>query len=131
MRGGRSACEYTRDMSNTNEQRPSQDRTPSAPTTPTAPSAQRAEKLAQWNVVLINDQDHSYNYVTTMLRDLFKLSAAKAVEVAAAVDRHGRAVCGTSHKEHAEFKREQILAYGRDTLVDRSSGSMVAVIEQC
>jgi ATP-dependent Clp protease adaptor protein ClpS len=128
MRHGRSACEYSRDMSNTNEPRPSQDRTP---TTPTAPPAQRVERLAQWNIVLINDQDHSYNYVTTMLRDLFKLSAARAVEVAAAVDRCGRAVCATSHKEHAEFKREQILAYGRDTLVDRSSGSMNAVIEQC
>jgi ATP-dependent Clp protease adaptor protein ClpS len=65
-----------------------------------------------------------------MLRDLFKVSAAKAVEVASNVDRHGRAVCCTSHREHAEFKREQILAYGRDTLVDRSSGSMSAIIEE-
>ena len=127
-------CEYTHDMSNTNEQRPSQDRTQQE--TGSAQGAaksfdQRVEKLTQWNVVLINDQDHSYNYVTSMLREVFKLPAARAVEVASRLDRQGRAVCCTSHKEHAEFKREQVLGFGRDTLVDRSSGSMNAVLERC
>lgn len=115
-------------MSNTNEQRPPQDRTQQEP--PAAKTFdKKVEQLAQWNVVLISDKDHSYNYVTSMLREVFKLSAAKAVEVATAVDRHGRAVCCTTHKERAEFKRDQILGFGRDALVDRSSGSMSAVIE--
>src|ERR1051326_976518 len=81
------------------------------------------ERLRQWNVVLINDQDHSYNYVTTMLRELFAFPVDRAVELATAVDRTGRAVCMTTHREHAEFKRDQILAFGRDTLVDRCAGS--------
>ncbi|HYE60953.1 MAG TPA: ATP-dependent Clp protease adaptor ClpS [Phycisphaerales bacterium] len=115
-------------MSNTNEQRPSPDST--QPAVPPAKSFdKKVDQLQQWNVVLMKDQDHSYNYVTSMLRDLFKLPAAKAVEVASKLDRQGRAVCMTSHKEHAEFKREQVLGYGRDTLVDRSSGSMNAVLE--
>jgi len=120
--------EYSLDMSNTNEQRPSPDST--QPAVPPAKSFdKKVDQLQQWNVVLMKDQDHSYNYVTSMLRDLFKLPAAKAVEVASKLDRQGRAVCMTSHKEHAEFKREQVLGYGRDTLVDRSSGSMNAVLE--
>jgi ATP-dependent Clp protease adaptor protein ClpS len=126
-----SGGEYIPDMSNTNEQRPSPDSTqPTASSPATAKTFdKKVERLQQWNVVLMKDQDHSYNYVTSMLREVFRLPAAKAVEVASKLDRQGRAVCCTSHKEHAEFKREQILGFGRDTLVDRSSGSMNAVIE--
>ena len=128
MRARAVGCEYTCDMSNTNEQRPPQDSTQQEPA---KTFDKRVEQLAQWNVVLINDKDHSYNYVTSMLREVFKLSPARAVEVATSVDRHGRAVCFTTHREHAEFKREQIMGFGRDTLVDRSSGSMSAMIEPC
>lgn len=118
-------------MSNTNEQRPSPDTTPPAAAATAKVSHTKVEQLQQWNVVLIKDQDHSYNYVTSLLREVFKLNAAKAVEVAGRLDRQGRAVCCSTHKEHAEFKRDQILTYGRDTLVDRSSGSMNAVLELC
>jgi ATP-dependent Clp protease adaptor protein ClpS len=124
-------CEYTHDMSNTNEQRPSPDSTQPAPHASAKSFDKKVEQLQQWNVVLMKDQDHSYNYVTSMLREVFKLPAARAVEVASRLDRQGRAVCCTSHKEHAEFKREQVLGFGRDTLVDRSSGSMNAVLERC
>jgi ATP-dependent Clp protease adaptor protein ClpS len=100
-------------------------------TTPTQTNQTRGpvQQLRQWNVVLINDQEHSYNYVTTMLRELFALPVEKAVEVATAVDRSGRAVCMTTHREYAEYKRDQIMAFGKDALVDRCSGSMTAVIE--
>jgi ATP-dependent Clp protease adaptor protein ClpS len=116
-------------MSNTNEQRPSPDTTQPAATAKVL--GKKVEQLQQWNVVLIKDQDHSYNYITSLLREVFKLNAAKAVEVAGRLDRQGRAVCCSTHKEHAEFKRDQILGFGRDTLVDRSSGSMNAVLEVC
>ncbi len=121
---GRGRCEYSREMNNTNEPSPT-------PEQSRTPRNQRVEQLAQWNVVLIHDQDHSYNYITAMLRDLFKLPTAKAVQIAADVNRYGRAVCCTSHLEHAEFKREQIHAYGRDPLVERCGGSMRAVVEPC
>jgi ATP-dependent Clp protease adaptor protein ClpS len=45
------------------------------------------------------------------------------------VDTQDRAVCLTTHKEHAELKRDQIHAYGRDPRMDVSNGSMSAVIE--
>jgi ATP-dependent Clp protease adaptor protein ClpS len=114
---------------------PNHDNTPAPAPKPSNTSAGRAplnqpvEELLQWNVVLLNDQDHSYNYVTTMIRELFKVPVAQAVELATRVDRKGRAVCFTTHKEYAEFKRDQILHYGKDELVEGSSGSMAAVIE--
>ena len=35
----------------------------------------------------------------------------------------------TTHKELAELKRDQILAYGADWRLERSSGAMKAVVE--
>jgi len=89
------------------------------------------QQLAQWNVVLINDKDHSYNYVTTLLQQLFAVSSAQAVELATQMARTGRVVCMTTHREYAEFKREQIQSFGKDTLVDHCTGSMSAALEAC
>jgi ATP-dependent Clp protease adaptor protein ClpS len=82
-----------------------------------------------WNVVLIDDDEHSYEYVISMMQELFGHSLEKAFKIAQAVDNDGRAVCLTTHKEHAELKLEQIMAYGRDKLMAESKGSMTAIIE--
>jgi ATP-dependent Clp protease adaptor protein ClpS len=106
-------------MSNTNPNRPDQ-----------AKAAQpRSETLAQWNVVLFSDAEHSHNYVTTMLADLFKVRGESCTQLAASIARTGRGVVMTTHKEYAEFKRDQILSFGKDALVERCTGSMAAVIE--
>jgi len=85
--------------------------------------------LRRWNVVLLDDEDHTYDYVIGMMGEVFAHSREKAVQIAAAVDGHGRAVCLTTHKEHAEFKRDQILGYGKDRHISRCAGSMSAIIE--
>ncbi|MBA4028316.1 MAG: Clp protease ClpS [Planctomyces sp.] len=85
--------------------------------------------MGQWNVVLLDDQEHSYDYVIRMMRELFGLSRDRALRVAQAVDTDGRAVCMTTHKEHAELKQEQITAYGRDPQMPSSTGPMRSVIE--
>ena len=83
----------------------------------------------QWNVVLLDDQDHSYEYVIRMMQTLFGHPVEKAFKIAQTVDQDGRAVCKTTHKELAELKRDQILAFGRDPLMATSKGSMTAIIE--
>ncbi len=82
-----------------------------------------------WNVVLLDDDDHSYEYVIRMLGDLFRHALPTAFTMAQHVDEHGRVVVFTTHKEHAELKRDQILAYGKDPLLARCKGSMSATIE--
>lgn len=82
-----------------------------------------------WNVVLLDDDDHSYDYVIRMMQTLFAHPAEKAFKIAQTVDGDGRAVCATGLKEHAEFKRDQILSFGRDPLMAVSKGSMSAIIE--
>ena len=82
-----------------------------------------------WNVVLLDDQDHSYDYVIRMVQQLFAHSKEKAFQIAKKVDTEGRAICMVTHKELAELKRDQILAFGRDPLMFSSKGSMTAIIE--
>ena len=82
-----------------------------------------------WNVVLLDDDDHTYDYVIRMMQNVFAQPIARAFKTAQTVDSDGRVVCLTTHKEHAELKRDQILAFGRDPLMMRSKGSMSAIIE--
>ena len=82
-----------------------------------------------WNVVLLDDDDHSYEYVMAMVQELFRQPLEKAFLIAHTVDSRGRAVCLTTHKEHAELKRDQILAFGKDPMIAACAGSMSALIE--
>lgn len=102
----------------------------SATATATKPALERSSKrLPPWNVVLLNDDDHTYEYVIVMVQQLFSHSTEKAFEIAKAVDKHGRAVCLTTHKELAELKRDQVHGFGGDKLIDGCKGSMSAIIE--
>jgi ATP-dependent Clp protease adaptor protein ClpS len=64
-----------------------------------------------------------------MTQQLFGATLERAMQLAKEVDTVGRAVCLTTTKEHAELKRDQIHAFGKDPLLARCSGSMTASIE--
>ncbi|HZW09200.1 MAG TPA: ATP-dependent Clp protease adaptor ClpS [Phycisphaerales bacterium] len=89
----------------------------------------KTDQPRQWNVVLLDDNDHSYEYVMAMVQTLFAHPLEKAFQIAKSVDTQGRAICLTTHKEHAELKRDQILAFGKDKLIASCKGSMSAIIE--
>lgn len=89
----------------------------------------RPKPQPRYHVVLWNDDDHSYAYVIDMLRKLFGHPVPKGLALAKEVDSRGRAICLTTTKEHAELKRDQIHAYGRDDAIRGCSGSMSASIE--
>lgn len=89
----------------------------------------RSQQQPRYHVVLWNDEDHSYEYVIRMLRKLFGHPVEKGFAIAKEVDAKGRAVCLTTTKEHAELKRDQIHAYGKDAAVKGCQGSMSASIE--
>ena len=82
-----------------------------------------------YHVILLNDDDHTYDYVIVMLKDLFGHPLEKGFELAKEVDRSGRAVVLTTTREHAELKVDQIHAYGPDPNIERCKGSMSAVAE--
>jgi ATP-dependent Clp protease adaptor protein ClpS len=102
---------------------------PSTQTQTGTQTRDQTDNPGPWNVVLLDDADHSYEYVIKMIQELFAASPERAFEVAAKVDKDGRAVCLTTHKEHAELKVEQIHSFGPDPTDPRCQGSMSAVME--
>jgi len=102
------------------------------PKTTVAPETRIAEResiLPLYNVVLLDDNDHSYDYVIEMLQKLFIFTLDEAFRHAEEVDRNGRTVLITCELPQAEFARDQIHACGPDWRLPRSKGSMSAVVE--
>ena len=89
----------------------------------------KPKKQPRYNVVLWNDDDHTYAYVITMLLEVFGYPVEKGYQMAHEVDSQGRVVVLTTTMEHAELKRDQIHAYGKDVLIADCQGSMSASIE--
>lgn len=87
------------------------------------------KKQPPYHVILLDDDDHTYEYVIGMVRKLFGYSPEKAYTLASEVDSTGRVILDTTSLERAELKRDQIHAFGRDWRVARCQGSMTAVIE--
>ena len=87
------------------------------------------ERTPLYNVVLLDDDDHTYDYVVEMLIQIFCHSANTAFQHAVEVDMTGRTVVMTCEREQAEFGRDQIHAYGADPRMPKCRGSMSAVVE--
>lgn len=90
---------------------------------------QKTKRQPPYHVVLLNDDDHTYEYVIEMLRALFGHPIEKGYQLAKIVDTKGRAIVFTTSLEHAELKRDQIHAYGPDPRLPRCQGSMSAELE--
>ncbi len=93
------------------------------------PGKPKPKKQPPYNVILHNDEDHTYEYVILMLGKLFGHDVFKAFKMAEEVDATGRVIVDTTTMERAELKRDQIHAYGPDHRLKRSKGSMSASIE--
>jgi ATP-dependent Clp protease adaptor protein ClpS len=98
----------------------------------TAPATQIQEKeslVPIYHVVLLDDDEHTYDYVIEMLGRLFLFSQAEAFLHAREVDATGRTIVITCELPQAEFARDQIHGYGADPRMPNSKGSMSAVLE--
>jgi len=89
----------------------------------------KPQRQPRYNVVLWDDDDHTYDYVIRMLKELFAHPTEKAYEMARKVDANGKVICLTTTLEHAELKRDQIHAYGKDQLIAKCQGSMSSTIQ--
>ena len=98
-------------------------------TTPRFEVSGEVAKSPLYRVVLLDDDDHTYDYVIEMLMKIFIFTSAEALRHAEEVDAQGRTVLITCELPEAEFGRDQIHAYGPDWRLPRSQGSMSAVIE--
>lgn len=89
----------------------------------------KRKRQPKYNVLLWDDDQHSYEYVIEMMQKVFGHSTGKGLRIAFEVDKQGVAVCLTTTMEHAELKCQQIRSFGRDGLIATSVGSMKSTIE--
>src|ERR1700722_7160917 len=103
--------------------------TPAAiPTTGTTKHT-RHQHPPLYNVVLLNDDDHTAEYVIEMLEKLFAIAQPDAWKHVIEVDSTGRTIVMTCDLPPAEFGRDQIHAFGADWRIPQCKGSMSATVE--
>lgn len=102
---------------------------PRPSTAPDTETLERQELVPLYRVVLLDDNDHTYDYVIEMLQKIFIFTLDQAYRHAEEVDRAGRTVLIVCELGEAEFARDQIHSYGPDWRLPRSQGSMSALIE--
>ncbi len=98
-------------------------------TAPKERTAAKTRPTRRWNLVLLDDDEHTYEYVIEMLRELFAHSRETAYAMAVEVDSTGRVIVWTGPRETAEHHQERVHAHGADPLVPRCAGSMSAIVE--
>ncbi|MBI1749918.1 MAG: ATP-dependent Clp protease adaptor ClpS [Acidobacteria bacterium] len=104
--------------------------TTTLPTTyPTTEETPRDVLTPLYHVILLDDDEHSYDYVIDMLQTLFLLSHDAAYRHAVEVDTMGRTVVLTAELPVASYARDQIHSYGQDWRIPKSKGSMSAILE--
>lgn len=94
-----------------------------------APQQTKPKRQPRYNVILWDDSEHTFDYVIGMMQQLFGHTLERALSLAKEVDSSGRAICLTTTLEHAELKRDQIHAFGKDPMATKCSGSMSSSIE--
>jgi ATP-dependent Clp protease adaptor protein ClpS len=90
-------------------------------------SSSRAEGL--YHVIILNDDDHTVEYVVEMLQAVLGLSSHDALARTLEADSTGSSIVRTCARSEAERKRDLIHAYGPDWRLPHSRGSVAALVE--
>jgi ATP-dependent Clp protease adaptor protein ClpS len=89
----------------------------------------RTQRQPPYHVVILNDEEHTFDYVIDLLTKIFRHSLSTAQELTWRIHSTGRAIVYTTHKEKAELKRDQVLAWGPDPRMSISRGPLGCYIE--
>jgi len=82
-----------------------------------------------YHLILLDDNEHTYNYVIHMVGAIFGYGREKAFAIACVVDSQGQAILMTASKDEVLLKQEAVHAFGADPMMPESKGSMTAIIE--
>jgi ATP-dependent Clp protease adaptor protein ClpS len=82
-----------------------------------------------YHVIILNDDEHTFDYVIEMLQAIFGFPYATALAHTMEADSTGSSIVLTTSLEEAEHKRDQIHAYGPDWRLPHSRGSVAALVE--
>jgi ATP-dependent Clp protease adaptor protein ClpS len=90
-----------------------------ASTKPEIDEELKSKILPPYNVILMNDDFHSFDFVVGVLRKVFGVPEEQAFLLALRAHETGRSVVWTGAKETAEFKVEQIRTYHEKRAADQ------------
>jgi ATP-dependent Clp protease adaptor protein ClpS len=82
-----------------------------------------------YHVIILNDEEHTFDYVIEMLQAVFNLPYSAALERTMEAHTTGSSIVLTTTLEEAEQKRDQVHAYGPDWRMPNSRGSVAALVE--
>lgn len=102
--------------------------------TVTRPGIEQREETGEayeplYHLILLDDDEHTYQYVVVMLNRIFGYSPEKGFAIACVVDSQGQAIVMTGPKSVVVQKQRAIHSFGADPWMPTSKGSMTAVIE--
>jgi ATP-dependent Clp protease adaptor protein ClpS len=99
--------------------------------TPAHVEVQQPEVVLEpaYHLVLLDDNDHTYQYVIEMLGRIFGYETEKSYALACIVDAEGRVTVETADHDQVTRHQSQIHGYGPDPRVARCKGSMSAIVE--
>ncbi len=93
-------------------------------------TAQESELEKRFQLILLDDNDHTYQYVIGMLGRIFGYGREKAFAIASIVDNQGQAVVETAAYDRVIKHQRLIHSYGPDPSIERCRGSMSALVEE-
>lgn len=105
--------------------------------TPNAPYELPAEDESQdqpepelFGLVLLNDDTHTFDYVITVLHNVFGISAEAGYAMAETIHLHGWRVIFTGSWQEVVQKRAEVLACGPDPRMPNSTGPLNVEIHE-
>ena len=82
-----------------------------------------------YHVIILNDEEHTFDYVIEMLEAVFGMPYPTALAHTTEAHSTGSSICLTTNLEEAEKKRDLVHAYGPDWRMPNSRGSVAALVE--
>jgi ATP-dependent Clp protease adaptor protein ClpS len=76
-----------------------------------AETKQSVKRLPPYNVILLNDDFHSFDFVVMVLRKVYGVTLERGLQLALMAHETGRTVVWTGPKEVAELRLEQMQTF--------------------
>ncbi len=92
--------------------------------------ASQSDLEKRFHLILLDDNDHTYQYVVEMLGRIFGYGKDKSFALAALVDAQGQAIIETVSRGIALRHQRLVHAFGADPRITHSAGSMSAILEE-
>lgn len=92
-------------------------------------SETESQLAPRYHLILLDDNDHTYDYVIELLGRVFGYGKEKSFALARLVDTQGQVIVETGDYDRVSLHQQQIHAYGPDRRIPHCRGSMSAVIE--